>query len=292
MLTRLLLRPIVPGVILFATVAGTAFGISGFAFHWLPFGDSAEAATVTVRLGDPWFCDALGPQPCSQPHDTIISVGDTVTWEWGAGGSGTAVPHTTTHCADDFTNCNGPREWDSSPSKTTGTFSHTFSTPGTFIYRCKIHPSTMRGRIIVQAPLDSDGDGLSDDDEINVHGTDPSDPDSDDDGLNDGDEVNVHGTNPLLADTDGDGSSDGDEVFITTDPNDACPDNTSHDAWPPDMNNDTNVNILDVGAIRPVFNSNEGDGTYVRRKDLNADMAINILDVGALRPVFNTSCTP
>jgi fibronectin-binding autotransporter adhesin len=45
---------------------------------------------------------------------------------------------------------------------------------------------------------DSDGDGLSDDDETNVYGTDPFDPDSDNDGMNDGDEV-VAGSNPLNA---------------------------------------------------------------------------------------------
>ena len=68
--------------------------------------------------------------------------------------------------------------------------------------------------------LDSDGDGLSDSDEVNVHGTDPFDADSDDDGLGDGAEVNVHGTDPLLADSDGDGFGDGVEVAAGSDPND------------------------------------------------------------------------
>ncbi len=65
---------------------------------------------------------------------------------------------------------------------------------------------------------DSDDDGLSDGDEVNVHGTDPLEPDSDNDGLSDGDEVNVYGTDPLEPDSDGDGLSDGDEVAIGTDP--------------------------------------------------------------------------
>lgn len=59
---------------------------------------------------------------------------------------------------------------------------------------------------------DTDGDGLNDYDEIFKYGTDPNNPDTDGDGLSDGDEVLVHGTDPLNPDTDGDGLSDGDEI--------------------------------------------------------------------------------
>lgn len=59
---------------------------------------------------------------------------------------------------------------------------------------------------------DTDGDGLNDYDEIMVHGTDPNNPDTDGDGLTDGDEVHTHGTDPKNPDTDGDGLSDGDEI--------------------------------------------------------------------------------
>ncbi|OIO69669.1 MAG: hypothetical protein AUJ58_05255 [Zetaproteobacteria bacterium CG1_02_55_237] len=59
---------------------------------------------------------------------------------------------------------------------------------------------------------DSDGDGLTDSDELNTYGTDPNNADTDGDGLSDGAEVTA-GTNPLLADTDGDGVGDGIEVF-------------------------------------------------------------------------------
>lgn len=44
-------------------------------------------------------------------------------------------------------------------------------------------------------------------------------PDTDQDGLFDDDETDVYGTNPNKADTDGDGRDDGQEVFDTTDPN-------------------------------------------------------------------------
>jgi hypothetical protein len=57
--------------------------------------------------------------------------------------------------------------------------------------------------------LDSDEDGLSDEDEINLHFTDPTLFDSDQDGLSDGKEVLETGSNPNLTDTDADGMPDG-----------------------------------------------------------------------------------
>lgn len=44
---------------------------------------------------------------------------------------------------------------------------------------------------------DSDGDGLSDLDEVSLYGTDPSNPDTDADGLTDGEEVHFLGTSPV-----------------------------------------------------------------------------------------------
>ncbi|MGE6756785.1 hypothetical protein ACQKGO_02130 [Corallococcus interemptor] len=100
-------------------------------------------------------------------------------------------------------------------------------------------PSQLSGALTVSQPLDTDGDGLSDElegvigthpnnpdtdgdgltdgNEYNTVGTNPTDPDSDGDGLNDGAEI-VRGTDPLKADTDGDGFSDGVEVTAGTDP--------------------------------------------------------------------------
>ncbi|MEO0599900.1 MAG: myxococcus cysteine-rich repeat containing protein [Myxococcota bacterium] len=71
---------------------------------------------------------------------------------------------------------------------------------------------------------DTDDDGLTDGDEVNVHETDPLDPDTDDDGLTDGDEVNVHETDPLDPDTDDGGIDDGEEVERGTDPLDPADD--------------------------------------------------------------------
>src|SRR5207247_6173725 len=64
---------------------------------------------------------------------------------------------------------------------------------------------------------DPDRDGLTNLQEFQ-EGTDPNNPDTDADGLSDGDEVNIYHTNPLLPDTDGDGIPDGVEVRTGSNP--------------------------------------------------------------------------
>lgn len=68
---------------------------------------------------------------------------------------------------------------------------------------------------------DNDGDNLTNNDEVDIHQTNPLLADTDGDGLNDDVEIFTHQTNPLLADSDGDGLSDSFEVANQTDPNDS-----------------------------------------------------------------------
>lgn len=74
------------------------------------------------------------------PATLTIKAGTTVTWK-----NTTAAPHTVT--SDDG------KSFDSGTSKPiaaqNGTFSFTFTTPGTFAYHCEIHPF-MKAKIIVQ----------------------------------------------------------------------------------------------------------------------------------------------
>lgn len=72
---------------------------------------------------------------------------------------------------------------------------------------------------INDADDDSDGDGLSNKEEIEL-GTDPQNIDTDGDGLSDYDELNKYNTDPLKEDSDGDTLKDGDEIEIGLDPND------------------------------------------------------------------------
>jgi parallel beta-helix repeat protein len=78
----------------------------------------------------------------------------------------------------------------------------------------------------LDAAGDADHDGLSNQDEIQLLGTDPYNPDSDFDGIPDGEEV-ISGadgfiTNPLNADSDGDGFRDELEVALGWNPTDAA----------------------------------------------------------------------
>ena len=65
--------------------------------------------------------------------------------------------------------------------------------------------------LVTDGPVDSDGDGLSDEYELRI-GTDPLNPDTDGDGLKDGEEVLTYKTDPLNPDSDYDLLTDGDEV--------------------------------------------------------------------------------
>lgn len=64
---------------------------------------------------------------------------------------------------------------------------------------------------------DFDSDGIINIDEIKL-GTDPNKADSDGDGLNDYDEVYIYNTNPIESDTDGDTILDGDEILLGLNP--------------------------------------------------------------------------
>lgn len=79
------------------------------------------------------------------------------------------------------------------------------------------------------ASADDDGDGLTNMEEY-TWGTDPHNGDTDGDGLSDGDEVGIHSTNPLNPDTDGDGIPDGWEAQHGLDPLDPTDANLDSDS--------------------------------------------------------------
>ncbi len=83
------------------------------------------------------------------------------------------------------------------------------------------YPPTPDRRHPIALPRpNQDGDCFTDKEEQAL-GTDPLKTDTDGDGLTDCDEVNVHETDPAVADTDKDGRPDGEEVACVSDPKDA-----------------------------------------------------------------------
>ena len=101
-------------------------------------------STVAVPVGDAWFCDeTFGGGVC----DTVIAVGDTVSWNFGDA----VLPHTTTACG---ASCDAPTAtplWGSGVvAGGGGPFEFTFTEPGTYLYYCEVHPFSQRGRIIVE----------------------------------------------------------------------------------------------------------------------------------------------
>lgn len=95
----------------------------------------AGGATASVHLADIAY----------SPHTVTIAVGDTVQWV-----NDDPIQHSVT--ADDGS-------FDSSPRCPTAclnqgaTFSHTFTSAGTFSYHCRIHGSAMTGTVVVRAAV-------------------------------------------------------------------------------------------------------------------------------------------
>ena len=87
----------------------------------------------------------IGPGISFTPSTVTIAPGERVTWTWAASG------HSTT--SDSAT---GPEVWDSGVQNLGNSFSHVFTTPGSFSYYCKVHSvpggTSMNGVVQVVLP--------------------------------------------------------------------------------------------------------------------------------------------
>lgn len=125
--------------------------------------------------------------------------------------------------------------------------------------------------------LDPDGDGLSDEEELEI-GADPKLFDTDADGLSDGSEVREDGwgTDPLSNDTDGDGFLDGDEIIrFETDPNDP-------ESKPADIGTSTfniEVRVLPVG-----YDGDDIPGDSAPLSNVEVTVAIPYSEFGVTMP--------
>ena len=125
---------------------------------------------------------------------------------------------------------------------------------------------------------DTDGDGVSDGDEVELLGTDPLVSDTDGDGLTDGEECDL-GTDPLSEDTDEDGLPDGWENLYGLDPLSGEDDHGANG----DYDHDGISNAAELAAgTNPGAPDTDNDGVDDR-------MELGWVDFGAELPEFDLS---
>ena len=95
----------------------------------------------------------------------------------------------------------------------------------------------------------------------------------------------------VAADGDADAWGDAVEASVRTDQLRACPRNPKHDAWPPDINNDGQANLIDVGLFQGRLQTVLGQAGYEERMDLLFDGEVNMQDLLVLKPYFGKSCS-
>ena len=103
--------------------------VAGAAVAHLLAATPAAAEDVAVKIGNFTF----GPQ------DLKVKAGSTVTWT-----NEDDIPHTVV----------SPNNFKSKVMDTEGTYSFTFTTPGTYKYFCSLHPH-MTGTVVVEAQTGS-----------------------------------------------------------------------------------------------------------------------------------------
>jgi outer membrane protein OmpA-like peptidoglycan-associated protein/opacity protein-like surface antigen len=134
---------------------------------------------------------------------------------------------------------------------------------------------------------DSDGDGLTDGEEVLTYNTDPLKSDSDADGLADADEIKKYKSNPNKADSDGDGLADGEEMNKhKTDLLKADSDNDGLSDGEEVNNSKTNPLVADTDAD----GLNDGDEVKTHKTDaLKADTDADDLKDGVEVSQYRTN---
>jgi plastocyanin len=124
-------------------LAALSIAVLGVAAFSIASGESAQAATTPVNVGNYYICVAADS---GHVCETDITAGDTITWSVETG------THHLVQCTDSsFTACPPAGGFDG--GNFSQTFSNVFSTAGTFFYHCAIHPTEMMGKVVVAAAV-------------------------------------------------------------------------------------------------------------------------------------------
>ena len=185
-------------------------------YYWQPYWEMP----ASVDIG-PHTTHTLTGLEAGQPYTFAITVHD------GQGGRESTLSNEVS--TPGVSPASGPHGTVTLTDTTTGAYTYTppSQATGTDTFTFQVNDGTVDSnvatvRVTITSPLDevidTDGDGLSDDVERDVYGTNPLLADTDADGVADGEELDLYGTDPLLADTDADGIPDGAEIAAGTDP--------------------------------------------------------------------------
>ncbi len=126
-------------VVTFGTTAGavsvTAVS-AGLTGSPLTFSETSNAppAADTVHIGDDFF--KSGRNGTQNPAVDTVAAGGKVTWIWGG-------------TLDHSVQSTGSPSFTSSVIQTSGTYTFTFSTAGTYTYDCAVHGLAMTGKVVV-----------------------------------------------------------------------------------------------------------------------------------------------
>jgi len=107
---------------------------------------ASSAGETSVQMGNEWFGDSSYQNGV---FEAVVETGGTIRWTSLEG------IHNVFECGENWTKSDScaAADWNSAQIMTAGgSFSQTFDSPGRFFYTCTIHPATMRGVVVVNAP--------------------------------------------------------------------------------------------------------------------------------------------
>ncbi|MDE5936702.1 MAG: thrombospondin type 3 repeat-containing protein [Ruminococcus sp.] len=153
---------------------------------------------------------------------------------------------------------------------------------------------------VSDADADSDGDRIPNINEID-YGTNPQLTDTDGDGLSDYDEIYVYGTDPLKDDSDGDSLKDGTEIKLGLDPNNpqtfGVPDSEYQIAQPVSPDNDilSSVNTEDspyIMSIDITSNNDIEENIYINESERFGIVESDIVIGHGVDIEISNECSP